>query len=231
MILRTCDSARSAARMTSTARTTSGQSGRATLVTIDKASVRSPQADAATASGTVDMPTTSPPIRRKKTVLGTRLVVGACHGNVYPAMGRKVFAAGDVERLFDQDRVVHRCVSWPVPRQGGRRQSHLRRLQKQQVDVVRDHDDVSGSKLGIQPAAGVGQDQTLCAQRSHGQDRQRQFGRRVTFVSVTAAVHDDYGPFAVPAAHQAAAVPHGGRTRKVRNVGIGNHRFGLHQAG
>jgi len=177
-------------------------------------------------SGTVDMPTTSAPIVRKKRYSARVFQIRAGHADIDAPVGNEVFASGNLHGPANHDRIVR-------TRHIGEARPQIivigadQRIAVHQVDVVFNDNDIALAVERIQAAASVGYDEDIGPEGAHHANGKRDLAMRVALVGMETSFHGDHGH-----ALQHAARQDGQRGRRTSIVGsedggVVEHRFGL----
>ena len=185
---------------------------------------------ATSTSGTVDIPTTSAPMPRRKRYSARVSRFGPDHRHIDTAMGDDVLLERDLKRQILELAVVRLDQvgeSGAEPLVVGADQ----RVQPHQVDVVLDDDQVALAAERVQSARGVGDDQELAAELLHHPDRERDLPGRIALVQVKPPLHRHDRVAGQLAADQLPLVALDGRLGEKGDFGVGDRRLGLDLAG
>ena len=225
-MVRSLASASLATAMISSMRTGCKASGRHMSVTIENPRTFMPAWTATRTSGTVDIPTTSAPMPRRKRYSARVSRFGPDHRDIDTAMGDDVLLERDFQRQILKLAIVRLDQvgkSGTEPIVVGADQG----VQPHQVDVVFDDDQVALVVERVQPARGIGDDQEPAAQLLHHPDRKGHLPGRITLVEVKPPFHRDDRLTGQLAADQLPLVALDGRPWEKGDLGVGDRRLGL----
>ena len=163
-------------------------------------------------SGTVDMPTTSAPMPRRKRYSARVSRFGPGTATKTP-LWHTIFSSRAIRWASSSSSTIIRLAHVGKARAEAIVVLADERIVAHEVDVVLDQHDVALGPLRVHAAAGVADDQDVAAHRLHDADGEGDLLEGVAFVEMEAPFHRHDRLAAERAAHQPARVGFDGRVR------------------